>query len=335
MKKPNVFLLLISSVALTLLSGNLLMAQQEPISQGPDIGSEFEGEGFRGRLINFDILGKSNPDEDLYNVANWDVKLNASSAYIPNMQRTYSKLATGRSGKAFMGVRAFFPDIDANSYASVRPRNTIGFYNISTGLPVQDEGRGVLSNVDAIKQAFIRVAGRNYEHSLMVDVIRNTGEKLRFDFKSLKFAGWKELNWTNPRYQADFRDRVTIITPLYPRLIPSVKFHDLIVFRSYDQEPGNFIGYVDYIDIQYDKAYADEELDEIINEEDAIEDETIWNIIKRESGGAEARLLQQKLRDFRRLERIEKLKMNIPVDAPAAAPAPANNQNINAQPAAQ
>eukprot|EP00105_Crassostrea_gigas_P043774 XP_019927922.1 PREDICTED: uncharacterized protein LOC109620283 [Crassostrea gigas] len=280
-------------------------AQQEDISQGPDIGSEYDGPGFRGRLVNFDTLGKSNPDEDVFNVLHWDVKLNASSAYIPNMQRTYSKLARGRSGKTFIGVRAFFPDIDANSFASVRPRNTIGFYNISTGLPVQDEGRGVLSNVSAIKQAFIRVAGRNYPHRLMVDVLRNTGEKLRFDFGYLKFAGWKELKWNNPRYQADFRDRITIITPLYPRLIPSVKFDNLIVFRSYDQDPGNFIGYVDYIDIQYDKAYADTELDE-------------------------------KLNDFRRLERIEKLKMNIPVDAPAAPAAPANNnQNINAQPAAQ
>lgn len=342
MKKHNFFLLLMSAAALFLMSGNILMAQQdaqqqEDFNQGePDIGQEFQGGGFRGQLINFDTLGQGDPDTDLYNLIHWDVQLNASASYIPNVKRTYSKVARGRSGKNFIGIRAFFPNIDANSFASVRPRNTIGFYDIATGLPAEAQGRGVLTNVAAIKQAFVRVAGRNYEHLLMVDIMKNTGEKIRFDFGSLKFAGWQTLTWSNPRYQSDYRDRVTILTPLYPRLIPSVKFDNLIIFRSYDQEAGNFIGYVDWIDLQYDKAYADAELDEIRNEEDAIDDEEVWSIIRRETGGAEARLLQKKLRDFRRLERIEKLKMNIPVDSPAAAPAPAaNNQGVNQQPAAQ
>ena len=271
-------------------------------------------QNFTDRILEFEAIADLNPNENNVSLPNWEVNLNPSSDYLPNKKLTYAKTATGNSGRRFLGVRINFPDVSANSYAVANPRYPIGFYSPQTNLLVGNESAGVITNVGAIVSATTRVSGRNYRPKLFVTLVRSQGGEILMDFGELLFAGWRELTWNNINYLSDYRDRTFVTTPLYPRLIPSIKIKDFIFFRSYELPPGNVVSYLDYVDVRYDKAYAEEELDTIRSEPDYVDDEALWNIIKNETGGREAVLIQRRVDELRRLERLERLKMNLPVD---------------------
>jgi hypothetical protein len=88
----------------------------------------------------------------------------------------------------------------------------------------------------------------------------------------LNFDGWGELQWVNPAYVQQVRNRDLRLYPLYPEATPFVKFGGFMIQRDAAKEGGDYIGYFRDVKIIFDKAVLDTDRD--------IDDEALWGIIR-------------------------------------------------------
>ncbi len=299
-------------VTLTLFISTGLLAQ-EVIPPG-------EGPGRRSRLIDFDTLGKVTATDEYLANENWRARLNDSANYTQNMRLTYTRNVRGVDGnKNYLGIRVNFPNFSNNAYANIIPPLRVPFY----GSPAS----GVLTNVGALKSVLTRVAGRNYPYRVSANIQRSDGEVVHAPFGSIEYLGWRDLQYDNPEYIEDLKYRTLTITPAYPRILPSLRFNDMSFFRNGELPiSGDFVTYVAWVDVIYDYAFSEVELEELRQSEDYIDDEATWQILSNELGKVEAQLLQEKLDRFRYLEKLERDKMNLPSRTSVSAPTPAQPQ---------
>jgi hypothetical protein len=125
----------------------------------------------------------------------------------------------------------------------------------------------------------------------------------------LRFDGWRTLEWRNPNYIQEVRNRELRAFPLYPNLTPMRKLIGIRIYRDASMQGGNFVTYLKDISLTYDRAVLQLERD--------INDEAVWGILQeRERSRREAEL--QNLGSIQVLRYLEERKMH---DEDAAADA--------------
>jgi hypothetical protein len=231
-------------------------------------------------------------------IRNWTVRLNSSARTINREVLTFADEATSKQYGTVMGVRINFPTEPWNSNAFIRPPFEIPAYEATGTIddegnftasddnvmahsrfegPLGDDGKpeygfGVVKNVGTIKSVGVTVYGLQFPHALSVILIDNDGNEKIFHVDYLLFDGWAELQWNNPAYIQQVRNRELRLTPLYPTATPFVKFGGFLIKRDADKDGGDFVTYFRDVKIIYDKAVLDTDRD--------IDDEGLWHIIQ-------------------------------------------------------
>jgi hypothetical protein len=266
-------------------------------------------------------------------IPSWEITLASSSQTTENMTLSQVTAAPVKQdaarfgGETVMGVRIHFPTFGINSYAIVRPPFTIPAYatlgdgkdqNAKAG--AQFDGFGVLKNVGVIKNIQVNVLGRNYSNRLSLLLENENGEEQEIVMGYLNFDGWKSLQWNNPNYQTEVRNRDLKVQPLYPRSAPFLKLKGIKIHRDAAEDGGDVVSYIKDIKVIYDQAVVDRNAD--------VDDEAIWGILKQREESARNFELS-KLGNLQVLRALEVKKMAketafdqaAPAAAAAAAPA--------------
>ena len=198
-----------------------------------------------------------------------------------------------------LGIRVNFPKADYNSFATIRPNFAISSYAGNQGSLFTN--KGILKNVGSIKAIKIYVKGRNFYHSLSINLQDENFIEKNYSLGNLKFDGWRELVWSNQNYIENVRDRTPKLFPRYSEIEPLRKFNSLVIFRNGEHKGGNFITYVSWIKVEYDKAY--------IPKEEEIDDEEVWKI-QTDLYKQRNEMEQKRLNLSNELRQLELQKMN-------------------------
>lgn len=257
-------------------------------------------------------------------IKEWDVVLSSSSRTNANQSLTYTMPAVVKQdypeigGKTVMGIRVHFPPESINSNAVVQPPFEIPAYEDvdklqgDGSLKVSDEelnlGRkfdniGVVKNVGVLKSITVTVRGLNFPHHLSLLLKNADGEVLNVPIGYLNFEGWKTLTWENPNYITEVRNRTIKKYSLYPKSTPFVKLVGIQITRDASQEGGDFVTYVKDINITYDKAVMETEME--------IDNENIWHILKLQQE-ARRQLELKRLGNLQVMRYMENQKMDRP-----------------------
>jgi hypothetical protein len=257
-------------------------------------------------------------------IENWYVVLASSSRTVANQAMSYtreSKLkATAKqfqgedmANRTVMGVRIHFPLPMYNSYAMILPPFEIPAYSNKTELRgdqvvevAGDTGTkfdnfGVVKNVGILKSLEATVYGSNFPNGFGVIVKDQDGREQTIFLDYLEFDGWRRLQWKNPNYVTEVRNRELRVFPLYPKSEPFLKLVGLIFYRDSMQEGGDIVSYVKDIRITYDKALLETQRD--------INDEAIWGIITQRQEARKAAEIKR-LGNLQVLRTLEKQKMD-------------------------
>jgi hypothetical protein len=308
-----------ADVAVTLIDFNDLLANH-PLEDGREENEE--------TLVYFGAEAGVTATEEMRErmvsslaLENWRVTLSSSSRTVARQALCQTKEVKTKDDIGVLGVRVRFPESNFNSYAIVEPPFEIQAYqrryqmeggNIvidENGEAVEDEsdvegtkfdGKGVLKNVGIIKQINVEVYGTNFPHGLGIMLMDQNYETRTYHLGYLEYTGWKKLQWDNPNYIEDVRQREIVKFPLYPRAVPYIKLIGFVIYRDASRIGGDFITYFKNVELVYDDAVEDVD-DPEIQHEDA------WGIIRtrnEERRKLEYRRLGEKLL----LEIIEKQK---------------------------
>jgi len=255
-------------------------------------------------------------------IPSWEVELSSSSQTTEN--QTLSQIlaapvkqdAARFGGETVMGIRVHFPTYGVSSYAIIKPPFTIPAYATLAGdqnakAGAQFDGYGILKNVGVIKSIQINVLGRNYSNRLSVILESESGDEQEIVMGDLKFDGWKSLQWNNPNYQTEVRNRDVKVFALYPRTAPYLKLKGIKIHRDAAQDGGDVVSYIKDIKVIYDQAIVDRNSD--------VDDEALWGILKaREEASRNFELAKLgNLQVLRALE-VKKMAKETSFDAPAA-----------------
>lgn len=266
----------------------------------------------------------------------WDVELASSSQTVANMADSYTRGVESQTYGTILGARIRFPTGSYNSWAMIRPPFEIPAYARPT--QIQDgevvelsneeiqqandgsgaapgepghvtraskfDGFGVIKNVATIKSMTVRAYGSNFPHGFAIRLKDQNGNISDIFMGYLNFDGWKEIEWQNPNYIEEVRNRELRLTPLYPQADPYVKLMGIIIYRDGDRIGGDFVTYFKDVEITYDKAVLSLDRD--------IDDEEAWGILQeREQArrAAEAR----RLGDLQVLRYLEQKKQHLEI----------------------
>lgn len=280
-------------------------------------------------LVDFSIVAGSAYTEDelaqmktSLAIQNWEVELASSSRSVLNQSMSMVRPAPVNDGAArypgetMLGVRVHFPTEPFNSWALIRPPFEIPAYADATTVegdgslivPQDEAGRGrkfdnagVVKNVGTLRTLSMNVHGLNYPHGIALVLQDENGENQEVFMGYLDFNGWRTLEWRNPNYIAEVRDRELRTFPLYPKLAPMRKLIGIRIYRDAAMEGGDFIAYVKDVNMTYDRAVLELERD--------IDDEAIWGILQnREEARRTAEL--RRLGQIQVLRFLERQKMH-------------------------
>jgi hypothetical protein len=252
---------------------------------------------------------------------NWRVTLASSSRTVARQALCKTKGVKTKEDVSVLGVRIRFPESNFNSYALIQPPFEIQAYQrkykmdgdkiaiAENGQAVEDEtdlegskfdNKGVLKNVGIIKQITVEVYGANYPHGVGIMLMDENYETRIYHVGYLNFEGWKKLQWDNPNYIEDVRQREITRYPLYPRSVPYLKLIGFVIYRDASTIGGDFITYFKNVTVSYDNAI--EEVDD-----PEIRHEDVWGII-RDRNEARRKVEYQRLGEKLLLELIESEK---------------------------
>ena len=315
-------------LALFVLTGSLF-AEETVMINFSDLVDDYQGEN-KATLMDFSTVAGTRYTEEekaamqtsLY-VPNWEVKLTSSSQTVVNNSLSYVLAVPvnndvnnfASAGDQLMGMRVHFPEASFNAYATIAPPFAIPAYATSSVdenavRGDQFSGYGVVKNVGVLKSVRVRVYGMNFPMGMGL-IFRDENENKKSIFLSyLDFDGWRELEWNNPNYIAEVRNREIKTIPLYPRSAPSLTLDGIYIYRDAMQEGGDFISYIKDITVVYDQAVLDE-----LNSD--IDHESTWNILSdREEARRNAEL--KRLGNVQVLRYLETQKMHEEEDVTAA-----------------
>ncbi len=296
-------------------------AEQSVLINFSDLIDDFQGQN-KATIMDFStVAGTRYTDEEKeamqisLMIPNWEVKLTSSAQTVVNNTLSYVLGVPlqndvnnfGKAGEEVMGIRVHFPEAPFNAYANIKPPFEIPAYATATvgDDPVKGDqfsGYGVVKNVGVLKSIKVKVYGMNFPMGLGL-VLRDAEDKKQSIFMSyLDFDGWRELEWNNPNYVTEVRNRELRTEPLYPQSQPALMLDSLYIYRNAEIEGGDFISYIKDITITYDQAVLDE-LNSDINHEAS------WHILEdREEARRNAEL--QRLGNIQVLRYLESQKMH-------------------------
>lgn len=262
-------------------------------------------------------------------INSWEVDLASSSRNVTTKSDSIVRSAQVREGAAqyegqtVMGVRVRFPTDPFNSWALIRPPFEIpAFADLeevqddgSLSTPQEEQGRGrkfdnygVVKNVGVLRSVSMNVHGLNFPHGISVVLQDENNNQHEIFMGYLNFDGWRTLEWRNPNYITEVRNREIRAMPLYPNLSPMRKLIGIRIYRDAAQVGGDFISYVKDITLTYDRAVLQLERD--------IDDEAVWGILQtREQARRDAEL--RRLGNIQVLRYLEQRKMHDPDAEPA------------------
>ena len=274
----------------------------------------------------------------------WDIELASSSRTAGNMRFSMTQSVPSKTYGTVLGARIKFPDGTFNSYAIIRPPFEIPAYDrpskYANGdvVPLTDQEiadlnrnvnradpayvtknskfdrKGVIKNVATIKSMKVRAYGSNYPHGFAIRLKDQSGNINDVFMGYLNFDGWKEIEWKNPNYIDEVRNRELRLLPLYPQADPYVKFLGLVLYRDSASMGGDFVTYFKDIEVTYDKALLSLDRD--------IDDEQAWGILEQREQArraAEAR----RLGNIQVLRFLEEKKKHIEKENAGGPAAPA------------
>ena len=147
-------------------------------------------------------------------IKNWSAKVNSSSLTIRSINKTEIiavKDSLEYPNQNVLGVRVYFPERYANSYAEVTPPFEIPSYyenkNNPDGMGTLFIYKGVVRNVGTIKKISVRVLGNNFRYALYVKIKNKNAEIKDIFVGYLNFIGWRTISWVNPHYQLEIDNR--------------------------------------------------------------------------------------------------------------------------------
>jgi hypothetical protein len=334
---------LVSADEAVLIDFSLLKADilADPINQGKFLQNKTTMMDFSG------TAGASYTDEQKKQmrtslaIRNWDILFASSSRNNINQSLSMTAEATVASdakkyaGQTVMGFRIHFPVADFNSWARISPPFEIPAF--AKKATIDDQGAitdakdngpdgltrfegsydanakittayGVVKNVGVIKSLAVTVKGLNFPHGLSVVLKDADGNDQTIFLGYLNFDGWKTIQWDNPAYVQDVRNRELRLFPLYPKSTPMVKFDGFLVTRDAEHEGGDFVAYVKDVRILYDKAVLEAGRD--------IDDESVWGIVGKKE--AERQNIESKRFGSQQVLRyLEKMKQESKTDLTA------------------
>ncbi len=264
----------------------------------------------------------------------WDIELASSARTVANMRYTMAKSVPSKTYGTVLGARIKFPEGYYNSYAIIKPPFEIPAYERPTRyangdvIPLTDQeiasenqkagaskgegnyrtktgkfdGRGVLKNVASIKSIKVRAYGSNYPHGFGIRLKDQNGNTNDIFMGYLNFDGWKEIEWKNPNYIDEVRNRELKVLPLYPQSEPFIKFMGIILYRDGATIGGDFVTYFKDVEVTYDKGVLTLERD--------IEDEEIWGIMEAREDARRA-AEGRRLGNLQVLRYLEKKKQHV------------------------
>ncbi len=270
-------------------------------------------------------------------IRNWEISLTSSARTTQNVVQSQIREsdvkedATRFGGDTVLGVRIHFPIFAVHSYAMIKPPFDIPAYSTletAEGTTVAEAkpgdqfvGFGVLKNVGVIRDIQVNYLGRNFPNGLSIVLENQNGQEQIIFLGYMRTDGWNTLQWRNPSYQTEVRNRELTVLPLYPKSAPYIRLKGLIVHRDAAQEGGDFISYFRDIRVIFDRA--------VLNLREDIDDEETWGILRaREEARRNFELSRlgqlQVLRalEIRKMATIENFPSQDPAEAGATTPTP-------------
>ncbi len=276
-------------------------------------------------------------------IHHWEVELASSSSHVQNIRYSQVNPAQVRessesdfAGDWVLGVRVHFPTEPFNSWALVTPpfeipayADVVTFEEDQNGnmkpTPVDGEkpgskfeGKGVVKNVGVLRAIKVNVRGLNFPHTFSILLQDQNNDVREIFMGNLNFDGWNMIEWENPNYIDNVRDRQIYKVPLYPNSVPMVKLVGLRFYRDASHVGSDFITYIKDITLYYDKAVLELESD--------IDHDQVWGILsERERARREAEA--KRLGDTLVQRHLEENRMDKTYDEPGAAPTTEENTN--------
>lgn len=279
-------------------------------------------------LLDFSsVAGTSFTDEEKLEmrvslaIDSWEVNLASSSQNVSTISNSMVRSAPVREGasrfggETVMGVRVNFPTEPFNSWAMIRPPFEIPAYADvdevqadGTLVVAQEEvGRGrkfdnfgVVKNVGVLRSVSMNVHGLNFPHGISIILQDENNNQHEIFLGNLQFDGWRTLEWRNPNYITEVRNRELRVFPLYPNLTTMRKLIGIRIYRDAAQSGGDFITYIKDISMTFDRAVLQLERD--------VDDEAVWGILQeRERNRREAEL--RRLGNIQVLRFLEQRRM--------------------------
>ncbi len=210
-----------------------------------------------------------------YYLENWKVELNSSAKNmsIANMINSYPKRVESKAYGSVLGIRARFPQGNMPAYAIIKPNFPIPAFD-ENGKFI-NVGNGVIINVNEIKSISVRVSGRNYPYQLAIRLMDRDFNIREYFLGDLFFQGWKTLVWYNQNFIDDERLKILKRDPLYPKPIPFYRLDSIVIYKPPQAQGGDFITYIQGIEIEYTPF--------LIEPVDDIDDESVWQILAKET----------------------------------------------------
>lgn len=245
-----------------------------------------------GTLIDFSKMAKgANWSEELkqemrvdLKAERWTVKVNSSSWNPVSKSKSYVfPIIHSQTypDKIVLGVRVYFPERHANSFALIEPPFEIPSYydnpeNI-TGTGNIFLNKGVVRNVGVLRKLSVLALGNNFKYSLYVRIKDHMGFEKDIFVGYLNYQGWKSKSWINSNldFELKMRQYRKETRPHYPDQYPFVKLVHIMVQRCDPEVTGNFVTMIKEITVEYDEAIIEtgktedkqEEIFGIYNEE--------------------------------------------------------------------
>jgi Flagellar filament outer layer protein Flaa len=278
------------------------------------------------------IEGKGYPEELLKEMVvsleptRWIIRVNNSSWLNDARDKTYLfplKSSQNYPNQTVLGIRIYFPERHASSYATLVPPFEIPSYyddpKNPTGKGDMFLNKGIVRNVGVLRKLSVLALGNNFRYSIYVKIKDHRGEIRDLFIGYLDYTGWKVKSWLNPHLEEDLksRDVKKKYSPLYPDEYPYVKLLGFRIQRTDPEVTGNFVTMIKEVTLEYDEAIiptgkTEDKQEEIFG----IYKEELMNRAKLEMRNVDRRIFmeweerQKQHKDDSTLPRVDQQKVN-------------------------
>lgn len=214
---------------------------------------------------------------DMFLLSNWLVTLSNRDGENPlDRKDSYPRKINSEEQGTVLGIRVKYPDWPFPGEAFVRPTFPI--------LPFKFDGsyanvnNGVVTNVGILKSFSQWVNGRGFAHNLFVRVLNGDNSLQEIPLGSMRFFGWRRLEYLNPLFPDRPEELILPVRPIYPHTLPLLRFDSFVIRRPGNEIGGDFVTYLGSSEISYSPYYLENNLD--------INDEEEWGIQRKKQEDA-------------------------------------------------